>query len=563
MSNRRALLEELFRRLNAQSLPYCVLRNYERLFDDSSSDVDLLTLPATADAVIECCRQAGEPLGWTLVQRTRFVNHSLVFWDGGRGFVRIDIDTEKRWKRFHLLTAAQVLATRRPRECFFVPGPAEEVVVILTQALWQGKVTERYAARLAALRLEVDAAGEAARMVFWLAFGPGARWPDPAAEPDWRERLEARIRRNVFTQPARLWHSLRYVAKDAVRLKFRRQSPPGLFVRGLGVSAEFAESLKAELSILFPLKKSRVQTRRMANEERRQTLFKGGLAIELLPESLKPAAALAGDWQRPDRSFAVISQPAGGFLFAHAGTGFTATGQNAAEFTRFICEVLAHRHAARTSRRRGAFVVLLGLDGSGKTTLARHLTHCDTRRLVPAGVRYFHFRPKCFSCVELPLPDLANQPRKPPLKQNLINAGLSAARLARNVLLANIAWWCQVRPLLRRGCVVLVDRYFYNYRLDPASVKYAGPDWLLALAEKFFPQPEVVIVLRAPAEVLRARKQELSREEITRQAAVLDRLQFGNAQVLAVDASQPADEVARATMNALAEIVAGGERSAP
>lgn len=563
MSTRRALLEELFRRLNAPPLPFCVLRNYERLFDDESSDVDLLTLPETAETVIGHCRAAGRATGFALVQRTRFVNHSLVFWNGGRSFVRIDIDTEKRWKRFHLLTAAQVLATRRPHGNFFVPGPAEEAVIILTQALWQGELSERYAARLAALQPEIAAVGDTARKVLAAAFGSGAALPGPVTEPDWPARLERRIHRNVLSQPARLWQSLRHVGKDIARLKLRQQSPPGLFVRGIGLGAEFAESLQASLAVLFPLKKGRAQTGRLADQDRRQMLFKGGLAMELLPDTPKPATALAGDWPNLNRSFAAVRQSTGEFLFSHLGTGFMAAGQNADEFARFICEVLSHLHTAAPASWRGAFVVLLGLDGAGKTTLARNLAHLEARNFAPAGVRYFHFRPKCFPGVELPLPDPANQPRKAPLKKSLLNAALSVLRLARNVLLANLAWWWQVRPMLQRGCVVLVDRYFYNYRLDPASVKYAGPEWLLAVAERFFPVPEVVIVLRAPAGMLLARKQELSPEEIARQTEVLERLRFGTAKVIAVDASQPAAAMARATLTALANAIAGtGGRSA-
>ena len=81
MSTRRELLTHLFRLLDERQIPWCVLRNYNSLFDDSSSDVDLLTEPARTAAVIACCLEAAKLAGQSLVQRTRFVNHSLVFWN--------------------------------------------------------------------------------------------------------------------------------------------------------------------------------------------------------------------------------------------------------------------------------------------------------------------------------------------------------------------------------------------------------------------------------------------------------------------------------------------------
>jgi thymidylate kinase len=100
--------------------------------------------------------------------------------------------------------------------------------------------------------------------------------------------------------------------------------------------------------------------------------------------------------------------------------------------------------------------------------------------------------------------------------------------------------------------LVLVDRYFYNYYLDPVSMKYSGPSSWLECARRFLPRPAVVITLRAPKDILLQRKQELSEAEILRQAATLETLEFKPARVIAADASRSAEEVARTT---LAEIV--------
>ena len=154
------------------------------------------------------------------------------------------------------------------------------------------------------------------------------------------------------------------------------------------------------------------------------------------------------------------------------------------------------------------------------------------------------------------MPEFKNQPRKLPLRRNFLNALLSTLRLAKTIILVRLAWVVQGRRALKRGCLVLVDRYHYNYQLDPASVKFVGPDWLLRLALRLLPQPDAVIRLRAPGEMLLQRKQELSPTEIEAQISRLEQLDFGDAEVLNVDASRPAEEVAQRSMDELTRLAA-------
>ena len=198
---------------------------------------------------------------------------------------------------------------------------------------------------------------------------------------------------------------------------------------------------------------------------------------------------------------------------------------------------------------------MVGLDGSGKTTLARNLCCLAASGNRFTGLRYFHWRPKVFKNVEFPLPEYRDLARNETLSRHLFTLLLSAARLIKNMLLNRMAYCLRVRPLLRRGYLVFVDRYYYNYHLDPISVKYAGLRWFLHFMQRYFPQPDVVVTLRAPKAILLQRKHELSDAEATRQAAVLDELQFGTAQVIHMDSSQPADKVAQTTMDAILKAV--------
>jgi thymidylate kinase len=215
-----------------------------------------------------------------------------------------------------------------------------------------------------------------------------------------------------------------------------------------------------------------------------------------------------------------------------------------APFPQFLSLTLESLLAPQRPPRRGAFVVLVGLDGSGKTTVARGICVRIPQSERFRQVRYYHWRPALFAGAELPLPEFRNVPRKEKLKSNLWQSMLSAARLAKNVVLWKLANFFRVQRTVNGGGLVLVDRYYYNYYLDPVSVKYYGPGGLLHRLSRYFPRPDAVVVLSAPAEVLLARKQELSAEEIGRQSRVLEKIDFQAQRVITIDATQSAEVIA-------------------
>jgi thymidylate kinase len=551
------LLEELFRLLDERQIPCCVLRNFDNLFDETASDVDLLALPERVNDVIGCCQAAATATRHRLVQQTRFVNHSLVFWNGADGFVRIDVDTEKRWQRCHLLTAPQILKQRRRHLIFDVPDPHHECVILLTQAMWQGKLSERYAARLRQLDQEITNKASLAD-TFAEAFGLRENLLASLNDPGLPIRLKRAVRRSVLLQPARATRSLRYVFDDLARLLVRLKTPPGISLRSIGASDADLNALRSRLAILFPLKKGSGGVGPVVKSALRKTLFKGGLAVESWPVPTCPAPVIRRRWAKLDRSFAVLCEPEGETHFMHIGSGAMRSAPDfAGSLANFICTSLAQKFDGRPPSRKGVFAVLVGLDGSGKTTLARNLAMHVASENAFAGMRYFHWLPSLRQPVEFPLPEPGNQPRHQKRGGGFFASLLSAGRLAKNLVRTQLACWLWLRPLLRSGHLVLADRYFYNYHLDPVSVKYTAPDGLRDWAQKLFPRPDIVIVLNAPNETLRQRKQELSGDEILRQVAVLESLKFDAGHVARVDANQPAAEVAA---RAFAEIIKVSER---
>jgi len=567
-----------------------VLRNYENLFEDNSSDIDLAVQPEDVRGLQAGLAEAAAATGHRLVQRARYINYSHVYWHSEGGFVRVDFDTEFRWRIFPVLTAKSVITLRRKAGAFYIPHPRHESAILWLAAIERGELSARYRQQLGRL-YEQLVRPEELRRTFRAAFGEHGedlascqkQAASPVSEvqnsmatgPD--SALWRRVRRSIVGNsfrggPSRrlLW---KFFRKDLGRLCERAGSPAGMSM--LYASASPAqkglEDFLERTDVLFPTNKLVVSETgssggaRGPNWERLRVLFKGGLFIRSL--RVERDADLQKSLRRrvrflfPARDLVWVESSDGRTFLAHSSSGFMAEvkpGVDARAFSgqiiEFISSILEPRPGPRVARKRGAFVVLVGLDGSGKTTVAREICCQAAASERFHRIRYFHWRPAVFGPAALPLPEFRNVPRKPRLTSNPVRSLLSIARLLKNLVLSNVAHWVRVAPMLRRGGLVLVDRYYYNYYLDPVSVRYYGPSWLLDRLCPFFPRPDLVVALRAPAEVLLSRKQELSAEEISRQNALLNRVPFGADQVLELDASRPAGETACEILRKLGEV---------
>ena len=100
MKSRRDFLEKLFDLFERNSVPYCVLRNYEDIYTDPNSDVDLCAEASELARVSHCLAEAALATGYRLLQQTRYANLSFVYWNQPDDFLRVDIETETRWRSF-------------------------------------------------------------------------------------------------------------------------------------------------------------------------------------------------------------------------------------------------------------------------------------------------------------------------------------------------------------------------------------------------------------------------------------------------------------------------------
>lgn len=188
--------------------------------------------------------------------------------------------------------------------------------------------------------------------------------------------------------------------------------------------------------------------------------------------------------------------------------------------------------------RRGPWVALLGLDGSGKSTVLKRL---EVELISPffTGLKVVYRRPNLAGQIPLSqgaVIDHYADPPHSPLK-SIIKLGLRA-----------VDWWLGYRRHLAarraQGCLVLLDRhYFLDVSVDPLRYRYSGPLWLARWVGLRLPRPDLFIFLDAPVEVLQRRKQEVTPQEAARQREAYLELIQTLPHSYVVDASEPLDRV--------------------
>lgn len=594
MSNpRRNFLMLFFSSLEANGVRYCVMRNYEHVYDgDSATDLDLIVSEYSRSRLAHCLSESAAKTGFRLVQTARYVNYSHVFWHPEAGFVRVDFETAVRWRLVTVLEAREVLDARLRCQEFYIPHPAHESVILYVATIWRGELSPRYRRQLGRLYAAIPdklCLQETLSRAFGRA-GPALVRMQAGSNDPFDSRFCSWVKFNLIVRPP-LFSQSRFkvftnVRLDAGRYLHRLFDCPGVSLVFVSSNPRWTEvsDLLQKTDFLFPLRKRLVRQLDLRDQsaakprrewrtgwQRLRTLFQGGLLVNAyrVAEDRDWGTALRSHRREmyPGRSFICVEDRDGKFYFAHVESGImdhmaaTSDPEPSKAFSQLFIEFMTdvfertRRSQQRTSQRPGKFCVLVGLDGAGKTTLARNLAGLGGQAGELAGVRYFHWIPSWRQSFACPLPEPGNLPRKSGVQAGVIQVVLSVARLVRNVVRAQLAWWWRLRPMRNRGYLVLVDRFFYNYYLDPVSVRYYGPRWMLDRLSRWFPKPEIVITLSAPALVLRQRKQELSETEMQQQAAALRQLKFPASHVIAADASEPAAVVASKVMAELMKLM--------
>ena len=192
------------------------------------------------------------------------------------------------------------------------------------------------------------------------------------------------------------------------------------------------------------------------------------------------------------------------------------------------------------------FVVLLGPDGSGKSSVVDDLEQSLAESF--GKIEVHHLRPR-MGRVGTKGRSVVENPHDQPARGRL----QSMAKLLYLILDYGVIYRWKWRMKRRNTSkLIIFDRYYHDLLVDPVRYRYGGPMWLARFVGNLVPRPDVWILLDAPAEVIHSRKKEVTFEETQRQRqAYLDLVaRLKNAHV--VDAALPLEQVASAVRQLIA-----------
>ena len=193
----------------------------------------------------------------------------------------------------------------------------------------------------------------------------------------------------------------------------------------------------------------------------------------------------------------------------------------------------------------GVMVVLLGADGSGKSTVGAAILDRLQNTFSPLKNVCLHWKPRVFSAAD---ETLANTNPHGQTRRGKIT---SFFYFAFHWLEFFLGAWSQIRPVLFKGGIVVIDRYYLDLFVDQKRYRMQVPHGVIRFAYVFLKKPDLVLMLDAPAEVLQKRKQEVALQETERQQSAYRTLAASLPNSVLLDAAQPSEAVAQNASRAI------------
>jgi len=217
----------------------------------------------------------------------------------------------------------------------------------------------------------------------------------------------------------------------------------------------------------------------------------------------------------------------------------------------------ARRLVRRFLRPPGVALVLCGADGSGKSTAASAVMEELSGTFSPSKVHHFHWKPPVFSAKRRAARGPATDPHGQPVRGPLVSLCYFGFHWLEFFLGSHLRF----RPITFRGGLVLIDRFYYDFFVDQRRYRLRVPQSIVRLGHLFFKQPDLVVLLDAPAEVLQSRKQEVALAETERQRAAYLELVRSLRNGRVIDATQPPEKVGADISRAILDFMAERTRN--
>lgn len=167
----------------------------------------------------------------------------------------------------------------------------------------------------------------------------------------------------------------------------------------------------------------------------------------------------------------------------------------------------------------GISIAFLSPDGGGKSTIISNVSNTVIGSFY--GLCSFYFRPRLFKNIgsyDLIHPKSEDKVNVNPQGKELNNPLKSLIRFVYYNMDFLIGTYLKILPRKIKKNLIIFDRYYYDYFADMKRYQYNLPKFLPRIFYWMIPKPDLVFILYAEPEILYARKQELSLEEIRRQS---------------------------------------------
>lgn len=231
------------------------------------------------------------------------------------------------------------------------------------------------------------------------------------------------------------------------------------------------------------------------------------------------------------------------------------------QWTRVLCYVTFLRITIKyyVTAPLGLFVVIVGPDGSGKTTVAEGMCVALKRRpfkRCEAGAMSFGLLPRLGSLL--------------PWRRTLRMSSNLEAHSARPLSVVHsvvLALWTALdmaggRILVRRkkgqGVFICHARYYYDYYFQPGHRR--TPRWILRAIELLVVKPDLILFIDRPAEDIYRDKPELAVEEIAEQQQRIKALLRGCPNSVILDGNRGAEDTIQAAVSVVQARLAGESR---
>lgn len=191
---------------------------------------------------------------------------------------------------------------------------------------------------------------------------------------------------------------------------------------------------------------------------------------------------------------------------------------------------------------RGAVICIVGPDGVGKTTLAHQLIQEVLHEVTVEHIRFPRLLPRRDPVARIEarlgkggVPD-PNSPRVYPQPYGPTVAPAKTLYLFVDWLLG---WAFNVRPVLRRGGWVVMERGWWDQAVDGRRYRLRPGSRLPQRLGLLLPVCDLIVVIEATPEVVLARKPQLSADELTRQMSAWRSILPSRQDRIFVDGSSP------------------------